>query len=769
MQKYSVLFCAIIFTFFFGAAQSIENVSRPIENIHLHLNKTTFIKGERLWFKGYVQDQNTKLPSLSTTNLHVAIYDEKGDEIKRKLLYAENGMANGDFAIDTMFTGENYKVLAWTNYQRNFKQLLPFQQNIRIVKEASEEDISAEDELKIEVYPEGGYLIEDTYNQIGIMLSKLNGEKVSVNNLELVDGLGNLIRSNIATNSLGLGKTGFMVEKGKKYFLQWGNVDNVYSKKILPTAKPDGIGLNIDNNGKDDILVKLIASKSTFKEKDGENYSMAFYQDESIVFEAIEIIEEESVIALQRKSLPYGINTAVLFDEELKPVSYRMFFNHRKDKERINSIAVEHCLSEFGDSIQVDFIARKNDVVDANVSVSVLPSSTKAYKPQNSISSSFLVRPYLQRPFKGAYYFNDIDRKKRFELDKRLLIEGWGKYDWDSRKLEELKLDFALETGISISGKVLDADLTEEKQVSLVTDFSGAYAFEELGSDKSFRSVMNLFEGDSLGISLIGKKGKLRKPKVGIQFSKPISLGLVINRGLNFEEVMSQKENDEVVVIDQSLSLGDRTIALNEVVVTEKAAPKNNKFQITAEIEGRLVSDEDIKRTSSVSSYILKQGFLISIKDGKVDAYVNRHPYPKVPIIIEGMVSSTGEIIGMPLSRVKAITFKKSTNGPFISIQLNPNYVAPENRNKFIKFAVTNGYARPQSYFTPNYPDYTTSIFKNFGVLDWHANVTIGSEIPTSIMIPIKGQRTINLFVEGMNSNGGLFMQNGTITTTEDY
>ena len=770
-MKKSLLFLFLtLCALHFCHSQVKDTLADPLENIHLHLNKTIFIEGERLWFKAYVQNQKTQLPSFNTKNLHVAIYDENGKEIKQKLLYTENGMANGDFAIDSTFTEENYKVLAWTNYQRNFKQLTPFQQHIRIVQVATQVDHDIDEELKIEVYPEGGHLIEGAFNQIGIVLSNKGEKRVSVNNLELVDGLGNLVRSNIATNSLGLGKAGFMVEEGKKYFLQWRNATKGYSKKLLPTAKPDRIGLNIDNKGKDDILVKLVASKSTFKEKDGENYSIAFYQDESILFEAIEIIEEESVIAVQRKSMPYGVNTAVLFDEELKPVSYRMFFNHRKDKERLKSVTIEHCLSDFGDSIQVDIIGRKIDLVDTNVSVSVLPSSTKAYEPENSIASSFLVRPYLNGTLKGSYYFNEIDRKKRFELDKKLLVEGWGKYDWDLRKLEELKLNFALETGISLSGKVLDADLAEEKQVSLVTDFSGAYAFEELASDKSFNSKLNLFADDSIGISLIGKKGRLRKPKVEIQFPKPTILYSEINRWLEFEEVNAEEKDEELVENDQSLSLGKRTIALDEVTVTKEAfktkkipmfIPRGSLLPIS---EGRVIGDQEINRYQSVRVYLSTLGYKIGRTLDPDGFYIEALLSPKSNI----MVSYTGNL-NWPLSRVQAIYFDIDKEVYVSIVPRIENYETPEQREKFVKFAIANGYARPQTYFTANYPDYNNSVFKNFGALDWHANLKIGSEIPTSIMIPIKGQRTINLFVEGMNSNGGLFMQNETITTTEDY
>ncbi|MEM1258632.1 MAG: hypothetical protein AAGH81_08890, partial [Bacteroidota bacterium] len=87
------------------------------------------------------------------------------------------------------------------------------------------------------------------------------------------------------------------------------------------------------------------------------------------------------------------------------------------------------------------------------------------------------------------------------------------------------------------------------------------------------------------------------------------------------------------------------------------------------------------------------------------------------------------------------------------------NYVSPERRNQFIKFAIEKGYAQPQNYFAPNYPDYSDRIFITYGALDWQPNVVVGHEIPTSIAIPNHGQKGIQLFIEGIVSDGSLVSQ----------
>ncbi len=741
---------------FLVTAQNDFGTIGPKEGIHLHLNKTTFIQGERLWFKAYIQDEATKLPSFETTNLYVGIFDAGGEELKRKLYYVESGMARGDFSIDSTLVNTEYTIRAWTNFMRNFEGYKPFEQRIKIVKDTVDQD-SAEINMQISVFPEGGQLIAGAYNNIGILLSNGLRQGVAADNLELIDETGRIIQGNIATNDFGMGKTGFVVDADKKYFLRRQGRRLPTIRQELPEASRGQLGMNIENNGKDKVLLTLIASQETFLEKDGDTHTIAFYQDDFIRFEDMEVNETATVLSIDRKELPHGILTVVLFDTELRPIAYRMFFNHRNTGRIGPNLEIDHCLTEFGDSLQIEMILPKGIKDEINLSLSVLPNQSESYDPDNSIVSSFLVRPYIKSYFQDHYFFQRQDRRKRYELDKRLLIEGWGKYDWDSRKLEEVRQKFTMETGIPFEGRVIDADLNEEQQVSLVAELSGEFNFGELQDDKSFKGNMVLFEGDSLKVSLIGKKGRLRKPKAELWFqdSDGPALNYLATKTLKRQLALLESP----VAMEGPLNIGERIIALDEVIVTEKITAQK-KFQISALVEGRLIDDDEIRKTPAVSSYILKLGFLIFGNGGELGIYVRKPPgFARVPVSIDGMLAQPGELIGMPLSSVRFFTFSKDRNGPFISMSLNPNYVPPNQRNKFVKFAITNGYARPQEYFSPNYPNDNQQIFQSFGALYWKADVAVNSEIPTTINVPIKGQGAMELFMEGMTMDGHLITQ----------
>ncbi|MEO0573341.1 MAG: hypothetical protein AAF039_16675, partial [Bacteroidota bacterium] len=639
---------------------------------------------------------------------------------------------------------------------RNFKDLEPFRQRIRMLRDGMEGE-TGEVNMTISVFPEGGHLIAGAYNNIGILVDNGLGQGVKVDNLELVDETGKVIRSNITTNLFGMGKTGFVVENQKKYFLQRKRPDGSLVQTEIPEAVEGWLGLRIDNNGKDQVLLTLLASEETFSKKEGDVHTIALYQDDFIHLEDITVNADEPVLSMDRKELPHGVLTAVLFDLELRPISHRMFFNHLEDGKVLQALEIEHCFSEFGDSLQVDLIVPKGVENAIAISLSALPRASVAYNPDQSIASSFLIRPYVKNPYQDHYFLEGQDRRKRYELDNRLLIEGWGRYDWDSRKQQEVTLAFEMETGIPFKGKILDADLNEESQVSLIAELSAAMGFEELDGDKTFSGNMQLFAGDSLGVSLISKKSKLRKPQAELAFYNNMDgLNGYVKMGakvMKREEVM-----DLEMDVEEPLNLSDRIIALEEVTVVEKVQKTNRTEMFVPRgtllpiSEGRIIGDKEIKRFGSVISYLYKLGYHRSIgKDSEgFDVDILLSPKSNQRVAVDET------LLNLPLSRVQAI-YHDVDKKVYVSIVLRSSpYERTEDRNKFLKFAITNGYARPQDYFTPNYRDYEGMVFKNYATLGWKANIPVNSELPISISIPIKTQREVVLYLEGMTGEGQL-------------
>ena len=737
------------------AAKGTEGL-HLLENIHLQLNKTAFLKGEHIWFKAYVQNQNQHLPSLATKNLHVGIFSKDGSMLTKKMVLIRNGVSFGDFKVDSTFVEDSYTIMAWTNYMKNFEFTTPFLQNIEIIGVAEQSESKNKGGITVLVYPEGQQIVANTYNNVGFKIFNQTLQPIKTNEIELITGKGERIQSNIQTNQLGQGRFGFFADPTETYFLKLKTPNGLWVTKELEDKQHHGIGISIDNTAQDVVVLNSKRSKSILN---NEKFSMAIYNhvNGNYVYR-YELDGDSGPTSVNRNQIPGGINTAVILDETMKPISQRMFFNRQNLKERVGSVDVSYCLNKAQDSLQIDMILPQGHQM-ANLSLSVLPAESSAYFPDNSIASSFLIQPYLHKHIEGRYFFDGNKRSRDYQMDTRLLMEGAERFDQYITAGYAQSNTYKHEEEITFNGKILDADLENEKQVSLFSQALGTVNFFELSTNKNFEGNLPLFEGDSILISVLNHKGKLRKPKAELYFddnnADTFEYTKWLSKAGRFKSGVSQLRMNE------SFNLTDGIISLDEVVVSERAK-ETTKFQITPEIQMRIIDKTTVKRYPSFISYIRKFGFQTHPNSkGGVGVYVPDPPYlARVPVLIEGLQVDSGQLMSMPLSMVKSMVYNRYVTphqGPFISLSLRYDYDGLYGRDKFTSITVPKGFSRAQAYFTPNYPDYGSLLYQRYGAIWWESQFEVNSDVPYSITVPLNEQREVKIIIEGMSSNGFLY------------
>ncbi len=102
------------------------------EKVYVQLDRTFYKPGEDVWFKAYLRDANTLMPSKKSGILHVELHNPQGGKIKHLKLIANTGGAAGDFHISEDLPGGIYKIKAYSNWQKNFKQV--FEREITVQK-----------------------------------------------------------------------------------------------------------------------------------------------------------------------------------------------------------------------------------------------------------------------------------------------------------------------------------------------------------------------------------------------------------------------------------------------------------------------------------------------------------------------------------------------------------------------------------------------------------------------------------------------------------
>ncbi len=106
--------------------------SRPIEKIHLHLDKSTYTAGETIWFKAYEVVGVENLLSNLSKIIYIDLIDPKDRNIAALKIPLTSGLGLGNISlVDTLIEG-TYRLRAYSNWMRNDSSSYFFNQNIEI-------------------------------------------------------------------------------------------------------------------------------------------------------------------------------------------------------------------------------------------------------------------------------------------------------------------------------------------------------------------------------------------------------------------------------------------------------------------------------------------------------------------------------------------------------------------------------------------------------------------------------------------------------------
>ena len=246
----------------------------PREALFIHLNKTTYFKGEEIWFKGYAYDQKNQLSSKATTNINVGIYDENGTLLRKSLFQAENGVAKGNFLIDSTYTSGTYFLKAETNWMKNFKESNAFIQKIEIISEEvpKKNKPTTTASYDFQFLPEGGHMVANTKNSIGFKVIDVNGKGVSASGI-VYDSNKQKVAS-FEANALGLGKFLFQPKANQYYTAEIKLQDGTVFNQALPKADDKGVSMIVNNPFPDKVIINFGTNAETLASNPERKYKV---------------------------------------------------------------------------------------------------------------------------------------------------------------------------------------------------------------------------------------------------------------------------------------------------------------------------------------------------------------------------------------------------------------------------------------------------------------------------------------------------------------
>ncbi len=781
-----ILFLHIIlfFNISFSQTKNIDSLDRsyqsyfelPRESVYVHLNKTSFLTGEEIWWSAYLYNRKTNLPSSQTTNLYFGLYDQNGKQLQKQLFYVENGRSKGNFLIDSKFKSGTYYIKAGTNWMKNFKDEKEFVQKITIINKSVPLVEKITPIFDLQLLPEGGHLIENLNNVVGVKITNQNSKGIKIVKGEVFNANNQLVKS-FSNNYYGVGKFDLFIEKKQTYTVKVTLDDGQELTKPLTLAKEKGIALSVNNILKDKLVISLKTNSTTLDQIKKEKFYLAIHRDGLMTLNEFSFKELEKNINIARNKLHSDTNIITLFNKDLHPISERLIFNYVNTN--LAEVIIEKPVLKIKDSISLKINVFSKNNSPASLNITALPTETIANNPKSNIIATFLLEPYLKGTIQNpSYYFNKKNRKRDFELDLILLTQGWSKYKWKDIFNSIPRITYPIEKGISVTGKIENTKIKQGDELAIHTGNFSSLFYMNLNENKNF-NINSIFlqNNDTLNFAIKNKKGKLRKPNLDITFNTTLNtIDSIQPNLLNSLPTVYDIDKKQIENLSDLKDLiFEEIVELDEVIITEEKIEKKltrNRQLIGSVLFNAFKIDENtVKKNPLLSDFISKNGFLVTIANSAVFVVNPRPLSGPVQIFINDIViRDNTELFNLELRQIDEIYINPdgvgegpNASGGVIRIYRKSAVQLNSFTSRFAQQLAINSFTRPKQFYRPKYNSFASKDFSNYGVIHWESNLQTNSDGSTILKIPLDTPN-VKLFIEGMGNDGTLISHIQNIT-----
>ncbi len=774
-MKFNVIFfCVFLFTFSYSQNNTTNSGVDGVltdyyeldrENIYLHLNKSTYLTNETVWFKGYVIDKKSKKLNYNTNNVYVNILDKSGNIVKRNLFFCSNGLVFGNIALDNNFTSGYYYLHIYTNYMNNFIEDESTLQKIKILNtnEVYEEN-AYEESYHISIMPESGNLIANTDNSVVVKITDCMSKGLKLSNLIIKDSNNNEI-TNFSTNTEGYGKFNLINTNSGKYFLHFQN-NNINQIKELPLPKSIGFNLYVNNYAvQDKCHLKIRTNNNTLDLYKNKNLKIIIQQNDLVNYIDVKLEQTVKELYIDKNYLNNGINTIALLDEKNNVLAQRVIYNQSNDKPSLNIISSV----KKGDSLVIKGTL-PNRI--ANLSVTVLPKNTLCLNTHENIVSELEINNYIKNKINYNYYFKEISKRKLYELDLALM-HNETKYDLNYVLKNNAPTEtYSFDKGLTIKGTVNNITNNKNDKVRLFSMFDGIDIIADLNDNNEF-TFENIVAIDSsvYFLSLLSSDNKPQKIahytrllENNKTFKKNVTLpkfscqNITITKSENYTNAQFPKLNN--------------VIELENVVIEDnntKVLENKNQIYNKGIVDGYKITDDVANSYIDVLSFIRSHGFNVYTNgsdirvSSRIRTSINGDSTPA--IFLDNIpISNLNEIAYLSLKEVSEIYINKHGHGMGMGGQNGSiriyrkipktkinNYL---NEIKSKAFDVKDGFIKPALYKNPNYLNYNNTSFAQYGTIDFIYSVYTEDDGSFEFSIPHFYQDELVIQIQAIDNLG---------------
>lgn len=734
------------------------------ENIHLHLNKSSYLSGEDIYFKGYVIDKQARLPFGPTANVYVQLLSADGQVLDNRLYYAENSILEGKLPLPEYLPSGVYYVQTYTNFMNNFAEDESSVYRISVANRQSGNlpDVSLPilSTASLEFFAEGGTFLAGVENTFGISLLDCHGNGIEARG-NIVDAKGQIV-GQFATNVKGYGRFA-MVENGAgPYFAEYA-LDGKNIRQPVPYPQQRGIALSVNNFATDKTIVKVTTNPQSVADYN-RPLRLVVQQNGNSALASVQLSPNQlaQTLSIPREYFSGGINTIWLLDGN-KAIAHRVVYSPDLPKAPLSvTIAAKN-----RDSITL----RGKSVKLADLSISVLPKGTISATPDKTMLSALEFDPFLKNPLADAgYYLNEFSRKRHYELDNALICSQ-SKYEWDAMMTTPGESRFAFDQGFDIVGTVN----TKPGEQNKIRMSSLAHGIDESGvvNDKNEFAFRNVVVADSATIFFsLMKEDKILKTPLSARIENH-------NRRFlkKFLPVIRKCDQQQYATFDENLTLPEikgatqiAEVETKEKTNREKVTDRRKTSAMHSSMMTRAykIVEDDVATFRDVLSYLQFRGFNVLIEgttvkiQSRVQLSLRGSNSPAI-FLDDAPLPDPYLLFNMSLDEVDEIFINDRGYGGgsidgavygIIRIYTKKTFSSAANiRVKSGSITVKNGFQPVPEYENP-YVEYKSDAFRKLGAIDWQPRVKTDADGNFELSVPNLDQEELYLWIEGIGSAG---------------
>jgi hypothetical protein len=422
----------------------------PTEKIHVHFDKSIYNKEETIWYKAYVLAESG-LTTLSA-NVYVEWYDTTGRMIKQTVAPLFQSTAKGSFELPADYTGNFIRVKAYTRWMLNDDPAFAYQRDL-IINNSTTPTVPKPVILKtkVDVFPEGGFLINGLKMRVAFKAVNQFGAPVSIKGTLINDK--NKVLDTLKVAHDGMGSFFITPKVGESYQFKWTDANGRSGITAISPAKTEGASITVNRTNEKALLkIERTANAPTnFK-----MMNLLVHMNRNLFYKiSLNATDKTTLNAeIPIDELSTGILQFSLFTSDWIPVAERiMFINNRLHEFSAKLTPQLTTLTKRGKNV---FDILVSDTAFTNMSVSVTDASI-----DNSAANTIYSDMMLSGDIKGkinnpGYYLSSDADSVTAHLDLVMLTNGWRRFDWEKIKASHVpELKYAPETDLmKITGKV---------------------------------------------------------------------------------------------------------------------------------------------------------------------------------------------------------------------------------------------------------------------------------------------------------------------------